>query len=209
MPATPSDGNVTLMGGTRLTREARREQLLDAAAQLGAASLDSVTMEGLAARAGVSKALPYKFFANRDEVLVALYDRELAVLEARIKAAVAGVEGFVPRLTATVESWLDGVASAGVLLGVLYTHPGLAGPVEERREESSRYLAESWGGAAAEEFGIDRRRAERLIEVAIAGSLALVGPWLRADPERRRELVDDFVGFVAGGILAVAMSPAG
>lgn len=130
-------------------------------------------MEGLAAEAGVSKALPCTFFVNRDEVLVALYDRELAVLEARIKAAVAGVEGFVPRLTATVESWLDGVVSAGVLLGVLYTHPGLAGPVEERREESSRYLAESWGGAAAEEFGIDRRRAaERLIEVAIAGSLA-------------------------------------
>ena len=57
------------MSGTRLTRAARREQLLDAAAQLGAASLDSVTMEGLAAQAGVSKALPYKFFANRDEVL--------------------------------------------------------------------------------------------------------------------------------------------
>ncbi len=194
------------MSGTRLTREARREQLLDAAAGLAVTSLDSVTMEGLAAQAGVSKALPYKFFANRDEVLVALYDRELGRLEIRITAAMLGVEGFVPRLTATVDAWLDGVASAGVLLGVLYTHPGLAGPVEERREESSRYLATSWGAAAAAEFGVDRRRAERLIEVAIAGSLALVGPWLRADDRHRRELVDDFVGFVAGGIASVALS---
>lgn len=195
------------MGGSRLRGEERREQLLDTAAALAMSSLDSVTMEGLAAAAGVSKALPYKYFANRDEVLVALYDRELAKLAQRVAAAVARVEGFEGRLAVTVESWLADVGAGGVLLGVLYTHPDLAGPLESRRREASRGLARTWGAAAEAEFGIGRARAELLAEVAIAGSLALVGPWLRADDPGRRRLVADYVGFVAGGMAALADEP--
>ena len=76
--------------GARLSRDERRAHFLDMAAEIitehGA---DSVTMEGVAARAGVSKALGYRYFTNRDDLLMALFDREMAILDHRISTAVA------------------------------------------------------------------------------------------------------------------------
>ncbi len=43
-------------------------------------------MEGIAARGGVSKALPYRHFDNADDVLMALYQREMALLAERVTA---------------------------------------------------------------------------------------------------------------------------
>jgi AcrR family transcriptional regulator len=61
---------------TKLTRGERRESLLDAATELlGAGGPGAVTMEGVAAAAGVTKALPYRHFPNADAVLVALVER--------------------------------------------------------------------------------------------------------------------------------------
>lgn len=58
----------------RLGRAARREALLDVAAGLvGSGQLDAVTMESVAEASGVSRALVYRHFANRAELLGALY----------------------------------------------------------------------------------------------------------------------------------------
>ena len=86
----------------RLSHAQRRRQLLDAAASLIIEkSLDAVTMEGVAARAGVSKALPYRFFTNRDQILDRLIERELAILDHHIGKA---EESFRPR---TVREFVD------------------------------------------------------------------------------------------------------
>lgn len=65
----------------RLSPDKRREHLLDQAAELIVArGLSVCSLEELAAKAGVSKALVYKYFADRDELLKALVSREYEIL---------------------------------------------------------------------------------------------------------------------------------
>ena len=62
---------------TRLSPDARRQQLLDTTqALLISKGLQSFTMEGLAKAAAVSAPLVYNYFANRTELLQALLKRE-------------------------------------------------------------------------------------------------------------------------------------
>src|SRR6266540_1380308 len=61
----------------RLTRAERRDALLDAAVALATSGdVAAVSMETVAERAGVSRPLVYKHFANRNELLAAVYQRE-------------------------------------------------------------------------------------------------------------------------------------
>ena len=114
----------------------RREQLLDAAARLvGERGLLAFTMEGVAAEAGVSKALPYRHFSNAEGVLVALYRRELARLADAILGAVAGIEGGDEILTAAVRAYFDEVADRGDLLNAL---AGAGSPVPEMADGAPR-----------------------------------------------------------------------
>jgi AcrR family transcriptional regulator len=184
----------------RLSHAQRRRQLLDAAACLIIErSLDAVTMEGVAARAGVSKALPYRFFTNRDDLLMALYDREAGILTRRMREATRRVDGFEPRVRAIVETWLEGVSERGLVLGMLVLASPLAGPIEARRQHVVTALAREWGGAVARELGIDEHRAQRMMTVVLVGGQALIPLWLQ-QPDDRKTLIDDFVGFVVAGV---------
>ena len=68
--------------GGRLQSSARRDALLEAAVALvRTKGVQVVSMETVAERAGVSRPLVYKHFANRDEILAAAYRREAARLQ--------------------------------------------------------------------------------------------------------------------------------
>jgi AcrR family transcriptional regulator len=69
---------------TRLAREERREQILDAATVvfIGRDPVD-VTFEEIAEAAGVSRALVYNYFGDRNGLLEALYRRNVEVLRLR------------------------------------------------------------------------------------------------------------------------------
>lgn len=111
----------------RLTREARREQLLDAAAELLARKgLTNFTMEGLALQAAVSKALPYQHFDNSDDVLVELHRRERDALGARIVEAVQGRTDPEELIRAAVHALFDGIAARGEIWALL-SGPGSPG----------------------------------------------------------------------------------
>jgi len=65
----------------RLSPDQRREQLLECASQLIVEhGLSRCSLEEIAGQAGVSKALVYKYFATRDELLKALVQREYNML---------------------------------------------------------------------------------------------------------------------------------
>ena len=71
---------------TRLSREARREQLLDTAvAIVRAEGADGLTLVTLAEAAGVSRPIVYDHFGTRPGLLLALYRR----LDERHRAAIA------------------------------------------------------------------------------------------------------------------------
>jgi AcrR family transcriptional regulator len=79
---------------TRLGREERREQLVDAAAEVfQGRDPAEVTFEEIADAAGVSRALVYNYFGDRNGVLEAVYRRNLRLLREEIGAVVANVHG--------------------------------------------------------------------------------------------------------------------
>ena len=100
--------------GGRLARPDRRDTLLDAAAELiETMSLEDVSMESVAERAGVSRPLVYKHFANRQDLLSSLYERESAQVHARVAADVRVARNMADMLGALVRGMLGEQASRG------------------------------------------------------------------------------------------------
>lgn len=100
----------------RLTSKQRRAWLLDAAAaQLREQGFDSMSMETLKDRAGVSRALLYNYFEGLDDLLVSLYTREIGELDKQIAAAAAPASGFEAKLRAALHAYFEfDEAHAGV-----------------------------------------------------------------------------------------------
>lgn len=153
----------------RLTKEGRREQLLDAARSLlverGAASL---TMEGLAARAGVDKALPYRHFANADAVVAELLAQHNQTLAARVLDAMASADAPADKTRAAVNAFFDVVAQHGAIVTVLtrWRPPDATNPAGR---VGQHFLAD----VLVRELGVPRRTslaaAAAMLGVLIAG----------------------------------------
>jgi AcrR family transcriptional regulator len=187
----------------RLPREQRREQFLDVAAQLIIDhGVDAVTMEGVAAAAGVSKGLGYAYFANRGELLLALLYRETRALAERSAAGLAAAEDYEGRVRASVRTWMDVIAERGVLLAALLQETQDHEPYNDRRNRYNRRLEEYWGEMAVEAFGIPREQAIAAAAVLIAGLSGLLARWRQVGDDRQM-LEDVYVRMCIGAIGAL------
>lgn len=85
----------------RADAERNRRKLLDAARALLAERGLDVSMDDIASAAGVGVGTAYRRFRNRDEIIDALFDEQLAGMEARAQSAAAhpdpweGLKGFM------------------------------------------------------------------------------------------------------------------
>lgn len=167
------------MTGRRLTKQKRREQLLDAAGEIVArGGVAALSMEGLAARAGVSKTLPYAHFDNADAVLVVLFRRELTRIAAAVGAGMAGETEPHARVRAAVAAYFDAVRARGPLLSVL-TAPGSRVPAEADAGErvGVKYVADLF----VRELGVPRRRAPALAAIFLGALAGAVDAWAHGD----------------------------
>ena len=192
----------------RLPREARREHFLDVAAVLVAeGGVDAVTMEGVAAAAGVSKGLGYAYFTNADDLLRALLERELGKLGSRIQAAVRETEGYESRTRAAIHAWFDALTEHGPLLGALTQADVGRGPAEEARKGYNRQMESFWGAMAERELGVPKREAAIVAAIFIAGTRGLLERWVECrDP--RSLLEETSVRATMGARRACATPPA-
>lgn len=115
----------------RLSREQRRQRLLEAAWQIvGQDGADALTLGAVAAAAGVTKPVAYDHFADREGLLIALYRdfdaRQAGVLEA---ALAAGAPEPAARAAIIADAYVDCVLSQGrempSVLGALAGSPAL------------------------------------------------------------------------------------
>ncbi len=80
---------------TRLTRETRREQIIDAAVLVFKGRDPSeVTFEEVADAAGVSRALVYNYFGDRRGLVAAVFRRHTELLHDAVTAGFDGTETF-------------------------------------------------------------------------------------------------------------------
>lgn len=169
---------------TRLRKEDRRDQLLDAAEKIlleqGTAG---VTMERLAEFAGVSKALPYSHFENADAVLLAVYGRVVGDLGSRLVDALEGAptEPRRDRTTLLVDTYLDTVAEIGPVLGVV-TAPGSR--TAELADGDQRLGVRFLTDLLVDQFAVAPARASLAAPIMLATATGSVAAWQAGDGTR-------------------------
>lgn len=184
----------------RMPRTERREHLLDVAAQLILdKGIEAVTMEGVAAAAGVSKGLGYAYFDNSSVLLRALLEREVGKLNARVLEAFAGAAEFEAKLRATIRAWFDHVEEDGVLLGRLLEAARNDGPHVEARNAYNRNNERFWADLAERELGVPNGRGQIATAIILAGLQGVVQRWTQCG-DTREELEEVFLRVAMGGL---------
>jgi len=188
----------------RLPAEERREHFLDVTAELIIREgIDAVTMEGVAAAAGVSKGLGYAYFANRNELLLALLERELQELDRRALAGARDADSMEHRIRAALTAWFETVRERGRLLGTLMQASQLQDALKERRSIWNRQFEDFWASLAERELGVPRDKAVAACAILLAGMNGVLERWVDCG-DSRVLLEEVYVGLAIGGLRSLS-----
>jgi len=203
-PSPPHRTSVDASG--RLRRAERHDALVSAAAILVAEQdVDAVSMEAVAARAGVSRALVYKHFANRHELLAALYRREASALDAEIVGAVGAAEGFETIVRTLIRAVLVGARTRGATFARLQRAGARDATLRAEQAKRDRRTVRYFARLANEEFGLPEPQAHSAVRILLSGIDSVLAQW-HAHPDREREqlLEDVYVNLMMGGLRTLA-----
>ena len=180
----------------------RRTAILDVALDILRADGErGISIGSVAERAEVTRALVYKHFDNRDDLIIALYRREAKRLESHLIELVNGTAGgFEPKLRSLVRGLLDATDVWGSVFNPL--RGTAAGPVgrRERRERQDRTIV-YFADLAAEDYGLPAARVLLAMRVLWGGLDPLM--WQvrpGSDNAGRDDLVDLYVSMVVAAV---------
>ena len=196
-------------------RAKRREQLLDAGLELlGTEGWPGTTMTAVCAKAGLTERYFYESFADREALLIAVFDRIAAEAAGAVLAAVEAS----PR-----EARARTHAAIGAFVGLMTDDPRKgrvafaeamgSAALMARRFEAIRTFATLLGDQAREFYGLPAGGNDMLdlTSFLLVGGLAeALVAWLGGELETSREqLIEDCTDlFVATGEAAVAIARA-
>lgn len=177
----------------RLSAADRRSAILAAALDVfsergfGEASLDDV-----AARDGVSKALIYEHFSSKRELQIALLDTYVHDLLDRVTAATASAAPGEDRLRAGVDAFLAFVGErpdAWRMLARNFSDPDAAATLASLQEEIAATIASVMVADAPppRDDDIDLDRAVAMLAHLLSGAIQSLADWWVGHPEVERE----------------------
>jgi AcrR family transcriptional regulator len=106
-PAADRASHVRVRRGNTHDAEELKRAFLESAAKIFAeGGLEAVSMRAVAAAVGVSPMTPYRYFADKAELLTGLWDQAAAALSARLRAAVDAQTDARARLRAHLETFI-------------------------------------------------------------------------------------------------------
>lgn len=182
--------------------------LLDVAAALAVdGGPDAVAMDLVADRAGVSRPLVYKHFANREELLGELYRREAGRLHEDLTAEVSAATDVEGMFAALVRGALRSAGERGHVLSVLRTGGWSRGVRTEQRERDVR-TTKAFTAAVVAERGVDRDRATPAVALLLSLVDGVLTQW-RAEPTAHRAEVLEaaYLTVVRGTLAELAVAP--
>jgi AcrR family transcriptional regulator len=145
----------------RLAHADRREDLLDAATRLVTADgVQAVTMDSVADAAGVSRPLVYKHFANRSDILVAVFRRESRRLHEEMSEEVVTGTTVEEAYRALVRASLRASAERGPLFAALRAAGAWSPELRRERQARDRRTVRFFAELTQAEYGISRADAE-------------------------------------------------
>ncbi|HLH68426.1 MAG TPA: TetR/AcrR family transcriptional regulator [Candidatus Dormibacteraeota bacterium] len=184
----------------RLSREARRDQILrSAAAVFGRLGYEDARMEDVAKEAGIAKGLLYKHFPSKDSLFRALVDRQGSVYAAELRTALSGGELVgdpAGALRAGLEFWLQRVRDQEASFNL--TDPGVHDAYEGLRESLRQVIADAVRTVAPGSPEPYPRLVAALVQGS-AESLGLVWRDLR-EPMDQGEALELLSEFCWGGL---------
>jgi AcrR family transcriptional regulator len=183
--------------GARLSRGARRAQLLVAARDVFAAhGYHAAAMDDIAERAGVSKPVLYQHFPGKLELYRALLTASADELVDRVRTALSSRTDNEDRTRAAVAAYFDFVAGEGQAYRLVFESDLRGEPEAAAVVDSalSRCL-DAVAMAVTADAGLDPPRA-RLLAVGLVGLSQMAAQyWLDSDRSVPR---DEAVGLMTG-----------
>ena len=163
----------------------------------------AVTMERVAAVAGVSKPVVYSHFANADEVLAAVARREFRRLDAAVAERLTEASTFEERLEAMIGPYLDAFLARRSLFRRLARESG----TDHGRGEAGAARVVGVIGFITEEivreFGLSKADAG-MAAATLYGGFEAVSTYTRLTRSRREDLERVFFAIVTGGLRELA-----
>jgi AcrR family transcriptional regulator len=174
------------MTGQRMPRAQRRVNLVKAGRDvLFERGYGDLSMERVAERAGVSKALVYDHFANRRDLFLTILSEERARLVQRLAPALSHGDRET-RVRSGVHAFLAGVEDLGEGYAELLRHPLGHDPVLAEEVQRMRDgVAEMIAGILANDIGLSVKQT-LLPAYTIVGTMEAAADWIVRTPPSQR-----------------------
>lgn len=181
---------------TRMPREQRRAQLLDAASDVFTRKgYHAAAMDDIAEAAGVSKPVLYQHFGSKLDLYLALLDQACDRLVDLVSEALASTDDNAERVVATMTAFYDMVSSERAEFRLIF-ESDLTGEaaVEERIWRVNNDIADRIATVIADDTGLGWDQA-KLLAISLVGiGHVSARYWVTAGPvpvAEARQLVSD------------------
>jgi len=154
---------------TRLPRDQRRIQLLDAASEVFASKgYHAAAMDDIADAAGVSKPVLYQHFPSKLDLYLALLDQSCDRLVDVVQEALASTDDNADRVIATVAAFYEFVSSSGEFRFVFESDLTGDGAVQRRLSRVNDEISDAIAAVIAEDTSLRPPQA-KLLAVSLVG----------------------------------------
>ncbi len=191
----------------RLPRAEREERMLDAAGEVfGQQAFQAASMDEIARRSGITKALLYQYFGSKEGLYDACVERGRGELFEQLQAAVDSAPPGPPRLAAFVQGYFDFVEENRGVWWLLYGEASSTA-VNAMRRRNAELIAEMLASALD---GTGRRPDDDALELLahhLVGAGEQVGRWWADRPDvPKATVVESFMELAGGAIGAVFLT---
>ncbi|MFD7580716.1 TetR family transcriptional regulator [Kitasatospora sp. NPDC059817] len=194
-----------------MSREPRREQLLNAADRVIQRNGPTASMNAIAAEAGITKPILYRHFGDRNGLITALTERHTSGLLAAVRAALAEPLERRDRVEHVLDTYLAGIEARPQVYRLL-THPepgDPSGPGTALAPALRQIAAEITRAVQSQvDLGADRELLAEAWGRGITGMVLAAGDWwLETRPCSRTRMVQALADLLWGRLAAAADLP--
>jgi AcrR family transcriptional regulator len=184
---------------TRLPREARAEQLVEAAGRIIAKEgLHAASMKRVAREIGISEAQAHNYFGRWTDLLIALARREISAMNSVRESEVERGHDNLTRVTLSTITYLRQVAERGTLIQTLLNNPDVRVGLRADREAQTTFGRRRMTERLNSRYGVPR-------DIAYGATVILTSVVLRAG----RLLAERKVSLQTAERLSLAITTAG
>jgi AcrR family transcriptional regulator len=183
--------------------EERREQLLDSAVgYLLERGLSDFSLEKVAARAGVSVPLIYKYFPKREDILKAVLEREYEYLGARKLSALPADAPLEPLIRNSQKHGFEYLYERGPIIRLLASDRAVFDLVRRRGKDERSAITEHFIDRIVETYGVPRQVA-LVCSILVVNAPILSGRALKRAGVTAEEAANLWTDFALGGWAAL------